>query len=116
MMITRYLDLSGRPAVGLQDDAGIRPLAGIASVGQLLRLSAAQIRSVCSQVPVGSRPADEVRLLPPVDSLMEVWAAGVTYQRSREARVLESDHAADVYELVYEADRRSCSSNRARGE
>ncbi|WP_343995123.1 fumarylacetoacetate hydrolase family protein, partial [Terrabacter terrae] len=36
---------------------------------------------------------------------MEVWAAGVTYQRSREARVLESDHAADVYELVYDADR-----------
>ena len=41
-----------------------------------------------------------VRALPPVDSLMEVWAAGVTYHRSREARVEESDQAADVYELV----------------
>jgi 2-dehydro-3-deoxy-D-arabinonate dehydratase len=40
-----------------------------------------------------------------VDSLMEVWAAGVTYERSREARVLESERSADVYDLVYDADR-----------
>ena len=36
---------------------------------------------------------------------MEVWAAGVTYERSREARVEESERAADVYELVYDAER-----------
>jgi 2-dehydro-3-deoxy-D-arabinonate dehydratase len=36
---------------------------------------------------------------------MEVWAAGVTYRRSREARVTESERAADVYELVYDAER-----------
>lgn len=29
----------------------------------------------------------------------------LTYRRSREARVEESDKAADVYELVYEAAR-----------
>lgn len=105
MLITRYLDGRGEPAVGLQGEDGIRPLTGIASIGELLRLTAADLRSVCSQTTVGPPLASNVRLLPPVDSLMEVWAAGVTYQRSREARVLESDHAADVYDLVYEADR-----------
>jgi len=41
--------------------------------------------------------------LAPVDE-QEVWAAGVTYQRSLEARREES-HEPDVYERVYEADR-----------
>ena len=35
----------------------------------------------------------------------EIWAAGVTYERSRSARVEESESAADVYDLVYEAER-----------
>ena len=44
------------------------------------------------------------RLLAPVEA-PEVWAAGVTYERSRDARVEESEAAKDVYQLVYEADR-----------
>ena len=45
-------------------------------------------------------------LLPPVGS-QEVWAAGVTYLRSRDARMDESKEAggADCYQKVYEADR-----------
>jgi 2-dehydro-3-deoxy-D-arabinonate dehydratase len=42
-------------------------------------------------------------LLPPVDR-QEVWAAGVTYEWSREARVREAQ-AKDVYVKVYEAER-----------
>jgi len=42
--------------------------------------------------------------LPPVQS-QEVWAAGVTYYRSRSARMEESDAAADCYDRVYDADR-----------
>jgi 2-dehydro-3-deoxy-D-arabinonate dehydratase len=42
-------------------------------------------------------------LLAPVDS-QDVWAAGVTYARSLEARLGES-RQPDVYDLVYEADR-----------
>jgi len=34
----------------------------------------------------------------------ETWAAGVTYERSREARMRESQ-VVDVYDLVYEAER-----------
>ena len=41
---------------------------------------------------------------PPIDGLTEVWASGVTYRRSSEARQEESA-AADVYARVYEAER-----------
>jgi 2-dehydro-3-deoxy-D-arabinonate dehydratase len=43
------------------------------------------------------------KLLAPVVA-PETWAAGVTYQRSRDAR-LEESQVADVYDLVYEAER-----------
>jgi 2-dehydro-3-deoxy-D-arabinonate dehydratase len=35
----------------------------------------------------------------------EVWAAGVTYERSREARVEESSGGGSFYDRVYDADR-----------
>ena len=46
------------------------------------------------------------RLLAPVGS-QEVWAAGVTYYRSRTARMEESEQAGGdrFYDLVYDADR-----------
>jgi 2-dehydro-3-deoxy-D-arabinonate dehydratase len=44
------------------------------------------------------------RLVAPVQS-QEVWAAGVTYQRSREARVAESEASTDLYLRVYDASR-----------
>lgn len=47
--------------------------------------------------------AVEGHLLAPLDS-QEVWASGVTYRRSREAREHESQ-VADVYERVYTAQR-----------
>ena len=45
-------------------------------------------------------------LLPPIGS-QEIWAAGVTYLRSRDARMEESKDsgAADCYQKVYEAER-----------
>jgi 2-dehydro-3-deoxy-D-arabinonate dehydratase len=43
-------------------------------------------------------------LLAPIEADQEVWASGVTYQRSREARRAES-HEADVYDRVYAAQR-----------
>jgi 2-dehydro-3-deoxy-D-arabinonate dehydratase len=43
-------------------------------------------------------------LLAPLEATQEVWAAGVTYQRSREARRAESD-VGDVYDRVYAAAR-----------
>lgn len=48
-------------------------------------------------------PADPWQLLVPIEA-PETWAAGVTYERSRSARMHESK-VLDVYELVYEAER-----------
>jgi 2-dehydro-3-deoxy-D-arabinonate dehydratase len=45
-----------------------------------------------------------VKLLPPVDR-QEVWAAGVTYFRSKTARMEESDFSATAYDKVYDAPR-----------
>jgi 2-dehydro-3-deoxy-D-arabinonate dehydratase len=42
--------------------------------------------------------------LAPIEADHEVWASGVTYQRSREARRAESN-TGDVYDRVYAADR-----------
>jgi 2-dehydro-3-deoxy-D-arabinonate dehydratase len=47
-------------------------------------------------------PLDTVRLLTPVES-QEVWAAGVTYLRSKQARMEESDFSARAYDHIYEA-------------
>jgi 2-dehydro-3-deoxy-D-arabinonate dehydratase len=49
-------------------------------------------------------PVDQVSLLAPIDQ-QEVWAAGVTYQRSQTARMDESKSAADCYERVYDSPR-----------
>ncbi len=46
----------------------------------------------------------DLTLLPPIDQ-QEVWAAGVTYKRSQEARERESVGAARFYDLVYSAPR-----------
>jgi 2-dehydro-3-deoxy-D-arabinonate dehydratase len=54
----------------------------------------------------GSRDAHLAELLPPVGT-QEAWAAGVTYFRSREARMDEAKESggADVYRRVYDAAR-----------
>jgi 2-dehydro-3-deoxy-D-arabinonate dehydratase len=46
-----------------------------------------------------------LQLLAPIEA-PEIWCAGVTYERSRDARLDEAEtDARDVYGLVYEADR-----------
>jgi 2-dehydro-3-deoxy-D-arabinonate dehydratase len=56
----------------------------------------------------GSEPRvvlwDEVEVLPPMVG-SEVWAAGVTYRRSKDARQEESQGAGDFYAKVYGAAR-----------
>jgi len=53
----------------------------------------------------GTAPLASLELLPPIDA-PEIWCAGVTYERSRDARLEEAEtDARDVYALVYEAER-----------
>jgi 2-dehydro-3-deoxy-D-arabinonate dehydratase len=49
-------------------------------------------------------PLDQVQFLTPVET-QETWAAGVTYLRSKQARMEESDFSARAYDHVYEAAR-----------
>jgi 2-dehydro-3-deoxy-D-arabinonate dehydratase len=49
-------------------------------------------------------PLEDVSLLPPIDQ-QEVWAAGVTYKRSKTARMEESSTAASCYDKVYASPR-----------
>jgi len=63
----------------------------------------ALVRAACSVAPAGAAPG---LLHAPLQS-QEVWAAGVTYYRSRTARMEESKDAGggSFYDKVYEADR-----------
>lgn len=54
--------------------------------------------------PDNRLPLEEVALLPPIDQ-QEVWAAGVTYKRSKTARMEESTTAASCYDRVYASPR-----------
>jgi 2-dehydro-3-deoxy-D-arabinonate dehydratase len=49
-------------------------------------------------------PLASVGLLPPIDQ-QEVWAAGVTYKRSKTARMEESATSASCYDRVYASPR-----------
>lgn len=49
-------------------------------------------------------PISQIRLLSPIER-QEVWAAGVTYLRSKKARMDESSFSANAYDRVYSADR-----------
>ena len=64
--------------------------------------AAAEADDAPADLPTGA-PAEDP-LLPPVGPDQEVWASGVTYLQSREAREIESADA-DAYARVYEAER-----------
>ena len=50
-------------------------------------------------------PISEVELLAPIFPDHEIWAAGVTYESSKFARMAESPEGGDFYAKVYVADR-----------
>jgi 2-dehydro-3-deoxy-D-arabinonate dehydratase len=101
MQIIRYAGPAGVRA-GVRDADGTTRCLGVPSLASLLALPAEEIRAVIEST--GPAEDGELTLLPPVDGLTEVWAAGVTYQRSSSARQEESE-VADVYARVYRAER-----------
>jgi len=91
------------PRVGVSDGELVTELRA-ASVAELLRASAADIRRRIRDEDRGARHAlADVTLLAPIDGRTEVWAAGVTYERSQHERMKESEGAARFYEQVYDA-------------
>ncbi len=102
-------DSAAPPRLGLI--AGDRVVAcadagGPATMTDVLTMSAADLRTRLDAVAASGGegiPLAAVTLAAPIDR-QEVWAAGVTYLRSRDARMEESTQKS-VYDLVYEADR-----------
>jgi len=87
---------------------GIGPVttcAAAPTMADLLALPLDGIREICENPGGEAIRPEETEPLAPVDGRTEVWAAGVTYERSRAARALESEESADVYDRVYEAER-----------
>jgi 2-dehydro-3-deoxy-D-arabinonate dehydratase len=76
---------------------------GLASFNSLFEASATELAKLVKQNLPRCSLAD-VRLLAPVER-QEVWAVGVTYLRSKKARMEESDFSATAYDRVYDAPR-----------
>jgi 2-dehydro-3-deoxy-D-arabinonate dehydratase len=86
-------------------DGQVRPLQQGATLSDVLHADDPRA-AVARLVDVSARPVPvhEAGLAAPIDQ-QEVWAAGVTYKRSQEARERESVGAAKFYDLVYSAQR-----------
>ncbi len=108
MKICRFKYRSDEVRIGLvADNSTLLDLtaAGITRMFPLLEGEnpAAQLAQLVKSNP--PRVAlGEVKLLAPVEG-QEVWAAGVTYLRSKTARMEESDFSATAYDKVYAAER-----------
>jgi 2-dehydro-3-deoxy-D-arabinonate dehydratase len=107
MHIVRYSS-PGSPAarVGVLSGERISELPAVGDLAELWALRLDDLRERLSRSgDHGDLGLGDVTILPPVDGRTEVWACGVTYEISREARVEESERSADIYELVYHAPR-----------
>ena len=106
MKFCRFKNSTGEVRIGLAvDDTNLADLTagGIKSVTELLDDANAVARvEALGELP--TVPLAEVTLLTPVEG-QEIWAAGVTYLRSKTARMEESDFSANAYDLVYDAAR-----------
>ena len=106
MKLGRFQNSAGEIRVGqLVNGSTIADLsaAGITSITELLE-DGDRIQRVEVLTGVPTVQLSEVKLLTPVEQ-QEVWAAGVTYLRSKKARMEESDFSANAYDQVYEAPR-----------
>jgi 2-dehydro-3-deoxy-D-arabinonate dehydratase len=104
MHLVRYLSpVDGRPIPGVRTGDSVALLPGANSFAELLRLSLEELRAEVDKAGE-ALPVDGLTFLPPLDGRGEVWCAGVTYERSRGARMEESSEQS-VYDKVYTADR-----------
>lgn len=103
MHLVRY-DSGNGPRVGARRDDSITPVNGVGSMGELLVMPHDELRATVESASATPVPVASVRLLAPLDGRAELWCAGVTYARSRSARMEESAEQS-VYDKVYSAQR-----------
>jgi 2-dehydro-3-deoxy-D-arabinonate dehydratase len=105
--LVRYAErATWRERVGILDEGSVLPLPDVSGFAELLRRRVSEVRSLAHR-PVVTEACTlaDVLLLPPVDGRTEVWASGVTYERSMDARIEETTASQDVYARVYDAER-----------
>ncbi len=95
---------SSRALVGVADAGRVSTL-DVGALASLWSLPLEALRERLGEARDQSLALADVEVLAPIDGRTEVWAGGVTYEISREARVEESERAASAYELVYDAER-----------
>ncbi len=99
----------GRARLGALREEGVYDLSALTgwhSLDDVLSLPLARVGATMRRISWMEHTSfglGGVSLKAPIGS-QEVWAAGVTYLRSREARVGET-HTPDIYDRVYEAER-----------
>lgn len=97
MYLTRHL--TGAHARWAADGKLLSP--GV-TLSALLAEPGARLETVIGEAATDEPARGE--LLAPIEPTQELWASGVTYLRSREARMAEA-READVYDRVYAAER-----------
>ena len=108
MNLCRFKDKQGAIRIGLAIDAStvidLTP-AGITEMEPLLESEdvVAQLQRLKKET-LPRLPLSSLELCAPTER-QEVWAAGVTYLRSKTARMEESDFSANAYDKVYSAER-----------
>jgi len=108
MNLCRFKDKQGAIRIGLAIDAStvidLTP-AGITEMEPLLESEdvVAQLQRLKKET-LPQLPLSSLELCAPTER-QEVWAAGVTYLRSKTARMEESDFSANAYDKVYSAER-----------
>jgi 2-dehydro-3-deoxy-D-arabinonate dehydratase len=90
----------GRPTLGVLSNPAAREVTPLPiSLAELLGLPLAEARAAVERATGPAVPLAATDALPPVDE-QEVWAAGVTYRRSRDGRIEESGNES-LYDHVY---------------
>lgn len=108
--LCRFLDPKDRAQVGLvrkhQADVGMLSEVGIEKLEDVINKAdpVFNLNELLSDAIIPSYGLTDIRLLPPVEN-QEVWAAGVTYEDSKRARMAESKEGASHYDRVYSAPR-----------
>jgi 2-dehydro-3-deoxy-D-arabinonate dehydratase len=106
MKLCRFETSERKPRIGLlTDEQTLLDLsaAASASLNSLFEMSPTELVNLVKQ-NLPRHSLANVRLLTPVER-QEVWAVGVTYLRSKKARMEESDFSATAYDKVYDAPR-----------
>ncbi|MFZ4849783.1 MAG: fumarylacetoacetate hydrolase family protein [Caldilinea sp.] len=120
LFLVRFFDPGLGARVGVRVGETVHDVTDtVGSVEGWLRSSAGRVQAALAELAQAVKASHQARLtryydhvpapdtphwLPPIDT-QEVWAAGVTYERSRAARQEEAVDGGDVYARVYTATR-----------